>query len=200
MDSEKAGGWGNCAECLFLFPHILWITLQSRTQDALVDTFMLNFSFIAALEIALWYGKIKTLVSLWLCTMHLSMKFYMKLWKSARAFSWTDGNRWMKCIRKHRNAILPVKRKLKTGKYNVRERGEGNDWVTQREVDFMSNINHGDWMIEVALKKGDRERERQNDRELFDEFMWVRSWVAWSKGLNTVEMAKSSISTDTLTL
>lgn len=43
-------------------------------------------------------------------------------------------------------------------------------------------------------------RERQSDRELFDEFIRVRSWVAWSQGLTVAEKAERSILIDTLAL
>lgn len=46
----------------------------------------------------------------------------------------------------------------------------------------------------------DRGRERQSDRELFDEFIQVRSWVGWSQGLTVVEKAERSILIDTLGL
>ena len=54
---------------------------------------------------------------------------------------------------------------------------------TQRELDFEPNINHIDERMEEAWKERKTARERQSDRELFDEFIRVRSWVAWSQGL-----------------
>lgn len=47
-------------------------------------------------------------------------------------------------------------------------------------------------------REKDTGRERQSDRELFDEFTRVRSWLAWSQGLAVVEKAERSVLIDTL--
>lgn len=57
---------------------------------------------------------------------------------------------------------------------------------SERESHTGNRVQHQSlrWEDSRGMKREeDRGRERRGDAELFDEFMWVRSWVAWSQGL-----------------
>lgn len=109
----------------------------------------------------------------------------------------TDGDWQIKHEGKHKNNYFDVIMLLKRegeGKY---KRGAG---VKERERElernwFESNINHWD-----ERRHEKRRLQRWGDRELFDEFMWVRSWVAWSQGLTVGKKAERSILIDILPL
>lgn len=91
---------------------------------------------------------------------------------------------------------------------------EGEHWKrkerdTVRERSGESGESSGVWTQHQSRRwedrggmkrENDKGRERQSDRELFDEFIWVRSWVAWSQGLTVVEKAERSVLIDTLAL
>ena len=49
-------------------------------------------------------------------------------------------------------------------------------------------------------REEDRGREKQGDRGLLDEFIRVRSWVAWSQGLTVGKKPERSILIDILAL